>query len=289
MKAEQQSRNMLEYVHMSIRPVILAAGKEMRFNGGDDGKTIKPLMEINGPEVGGPVICQALYYLSRMAIRESEVTIVVNESNRGAIGRAVGSGAVNFVTQSLSAELTGPAAGLKAAYDADPLLDESLAIQADDAHWTGPIMRPFVEHWDRHSEGVVASMALLPKGDPGIHRSTYYTNLADDVIIGYRDGLPDYRFRGQGCNAGLYIERRDSFMAAYPGVSNTNSDPGIPSIINHHLDNNLPVTGPAYDVPWKSANTPQGLEAARALAVTDKPSVELPTLTDIIAYTTRSS
>lgn len=67
-------------VATALRPVILAAGKKTRFNGGIDGKTIKPLTEISGHGVGGPVTCQALYHLARMAFEPHEITIVVNEN-----------------------------------------------------------------------------------------------------------------------------------------------------------------------------------------------------------------
>lgn len=259
-----------------MKPLILAAGKGERYKG----DTIKPLMVVNGR----PVILDALYTLGRMGFVADEIYIATNIDNRSTIQRAIGDRAINLIVQN---EITGPATAVKAAFDAEPKLTEILVIQADDAAWFDPIMRDFAQSHDRSRP--VASMALLSTGDPGVHSSTYEVNPAD-MITGYHSGLPDQKHSGQGCNAGIYVVGRDSFMVAYRAVGPPlNNDIGIPAVVNHMIDNGLPVRGPLYEIPWKSANSIGGLEAARSVSRSSGDILHRASLAETIAFNSRVS
>jgi dTDP-glucose pyrophosphorylase len=268
-------RNNILY-NIFMNPVILAAGKGERY----EGDTIKPLMVVKGR----PVLFDALYTLGKMGFASREINIVVNSENRTAIKRAIGDSAIKLVLQQ---DLSGPSTAVKAVFDNDPKHRELLVVQADDAAWFDPILQDFARYHERRRPE--ASMALLATGDPGVHHSTYEVS-TDGMITGYRAGLPEHKHMGQGCNAGVYIVNRSSFMAAYRTVGPpNNSDVGLPTVINDLIDNGLPVAGPVYEIPWKSANTVAGLAVARSLVASAGNFQDMIESAQLMADATKSS
>lgn len=269
---------------MSVYGVILAGGKEARFEKGDkfNGAPSKPLMEIDTGEASGPVLFHGLYALGRMGIKTSETIIVANPHNIDAIRKAVGDTSIKFAIQDVDSLSTGPAATLNTAFRSYPI-DTALVAQADDLAWNQSILRPTLEHYIRRQDDVVASMALIPTGYPGLHNSTYEVN-ASGIVHGVRPGVPERKHTGQGCNAGVHVERRDTFGMTYRALASSGeNDISLVDIANFHLMSGLGLAGPIFQIPWMSANTLKELESARAVAAVAAGELVMPTVAETMA------
>lgn len=205
-----------------------------------------------------PVIYDALYTLDNMGFSSDDIHVIVNPNNKHAITQAIGDPLIKIIEQR---DPTGPATAVKAAYEAESTLNELLVIQADDAAWLGGIMPNFARfHERRHA---VASMALLALGDPQVHYNSYRVD-ENGMIVGHESGLPEQKTRSYGCNAGVYVVSKAVFLASYDRLSPP-QDLGLPKVITTMIDSNLPVAGPVYDIPWKSANTEQERQIAHGM------------------------
>ncbi len=233
-----------------MKPVILAAGRGTRY----EGKTDKSLMVVDRK----PVIYDALYTLTNMGFSSEDIRVVVGAHNKDAIKSAIGDPQVKMIEQQ---DLTGPATAVSAVYDSDPTLDELLVIQADDAAWFDRIMQDFARFHDRRH--ALASMALLASGDPRVHYNRYQVDRSG-MIVGHQAGLPERKTPGSGCNAGIYVVSREIFLASYEALSPP-QDLGLPKVIGTIVDAGLPVGGPIYDIPWKSANTEPERQVAHGI------------------------